>query len=546
MTSSPAGIDCGSTCSASFPPGTGITLTAAPTRARPSPAGPAEDCSGTGTCTLTLNSNTSVTAASSRPRSPLLVNKSGTGTGGVTSSPDWDRLWIDVFRVVPARNAPCTLTAAAAAGSTFTGWSGGGCSGTGTCTVTLNVSTTVTAGFSLPVPNPTLTVTKSGTGTGGVTSSPPGINCGATCSASFPTRDERHAHRRAPTPASTFAGWSGGGCSGTGTCTLTLNANTTVTAAFSVTGSGPTYPQAVAADSPISYWRLNELSGTTAADSAGASPGTYSGATLGGAGLAGEHVEQGRARLPASGKVTVASTAALSPPTKVSVEAWIKPSALPAAARSRRWRRRPSRTRCSSTDRSSEFTIMQAGTRRRLQAPAGAVAVGGVYHVVGTYDGTTQRLYINGAQVASAALTGAITTNANPFYIASWNGSSEFFRGTIDEVAVYPTALSADAGVEPLLGRHHVARRARAEAPASTQLVAVSELAASRHAAVGGSTPVAVAFDAGLHRAYVTGNAGRGHAAGTGVTIFDTRTWRALGTVNTSPTAGASASRSTR
>src|SRR5207247_10788895 len=33
---------------------------------------------------------------------------------------------------------------------------------------------------------------------------------------------------------STFAGWSGGGCSGTGTCAVTMSAATTVTATFNV------------------------------------------------------------------------------------------------------------------------------------------------------------------------------------------------------------------------------------------------------------------------------------------------------------------------
>ena len=69
--------------------------------------------------------------------------------------------------------------------------------------------------------------------------------------------------------------------------------------------------------------------------------------------------------------------------------------------------------------------------------------VGSVYHVVGTYDGTTQRLYVNGTQVASAALTGAITANTTSVYIGSWNGTSEFFQGTIDEVAIYGAALTA-------------------------------------------------------------------------------------------------------
>ena len=39
----------------------------------------------------------------------------------------------------------------------------------------------------------------------------------------------------APAAGSTFAGWSGAGCSGTGTCVVTINAATSVTAQFVVT-----------------------------------------------------------------------------------------------------------------------------------------------------------------------------------------------------------------------------------------------------------------------------------------------------------------------
>jgi hypothetical protein len=85
---------------------------------------------------------------------------------------------------------------------------------------------------------------------------------------------------------------------------------------------------------------------------------------------------------------------------------------------------------------------MQSGTRRRTQAPQGAIVAGQAYHVVGTYDGTATRLYVNGAQVATTALTGGATLNANPLMIGSWDGSSEFFRGVIDEPAVYAGALS--------------------------------------------------------------------------------------------------------
>ena len=67
---------------------------------------------------------------------------------------------------------------------------------------------------------------------------------------------------------------------------------------------------------------------------------------------------------------------------------------------------------------------------------------GHAYHVVGTYDGTTQRLYVNGSQVASSAFSGAMSVNTNPVVVGSWDTASEFFNGTVDDVAVYAKTLS--------------------------------------------------------------------------------------------------------
>lgn len=130
-----------------------------------------------------------------------------------------------------------TLTATPAAGSVFSGWNGGNCVGTGTCQVTGNV--TVTATFALPPPPNTFTVTVSpvGTGSGTVTSTPAGINCGATCSGNF--QDGTIVTFAAtPNSGSTFTGWSGGGCTGVGPCVVSTAA--TVTASFDgpVSGGG--------------------------------------------------------------------------------------------------------------------------------------------------------------------------------------------------------------------------------------------------------------------------------------------------------------------
>jgi len=99
-----------------------------------------------------------------------------------------------------------------------------------TCQVSISGDKNVTATFDV---QPRLDVSTAGTGSGSVTSSPAGIECGATCSGLF---DHGTSVTLTATPAasSTFTGWSGGGCSGTGTCDVTLNADTTVTATFAL------------------------------------------------------------------------------------------------------------------------------------------------------------------------------------------------------------------------------------------------------------------------------------------------------------------------
>ncbi len=62
MTSSPAGIDCGSDCSEAYATGTAVTLTAAPGGTLPVFLGWAGDCTGTGGCTVTMDGDKSVIA----------------------------------------------------------------------------------------------------------------------------------------------------------------------------------------------------------------------------------------------------------------------------------------------------------------------------------------------------------------------------------------------------------------------------------------------------------------------------------------------------
>ncbi|MHB1045548.1 MAG: SMP-30/gluconolactonase/LRE family protein [Thermoanaerobaculia bacterium] len=84
----------------------------------------------------------------------------------------------------------------------------------------------------------TLTVTRNGTGTGSVFSSPLGVNCGATCNASYPIGTVVTLTPVA-NPGATFTGWSGA-CTGTGACSVTMSAARSVNATFAL---APVLPQ---------------------------------------------------------------------------------------------------------------------------------------------------------------------------------------------------------------------------------------------------------------------------------------------------------------
>jgi len=98
-------------------------------------------------------------------------------------------------------------------------------------------------GFGPTLPAARLQVTLSGTGSGAVTSEPAGINCAGACAAEFDSGSEV-VLTAVPAAGSVFAGWSGGGCSGSGLCHLTLAAAATVDAEFV---PAPAVPAAVSA-----------------------------------------------------------------------------------------------------------------------------------------------------------------------------------------------------------------------------------------------------------------------------------------------------------
>jgi phospholipase C len=247
INSNPTGITCGQACSASFASGTQVTLTETAAASSSFAGWTGGSCSGSNpTCTLTLRASQQVTASfNGVPNAAqLTVSATGAGTGTITSNPSGISC-APTCSTSFASGTQITLSATAGANSTFAGWTGGGCSGNSpTCTFTLSASQQVNASFNTTAV--VLTVIPAGTGAGTIASTPSGINCAPTCSASFASGTQVTLSATAGAN-STFAGWTGSGCSGNSpTCTFTLSANQQVTSSFSSTQSAPVLTEILA------------------------------------------------------------------------------------------------------------------------------------------------------------------------------------------------------------------------------------------------------------------------------------------------------------
>src|SRR5207253_3218237 len=181
----PPQINCGTTCSASYPTGTVVTLTAQAAAGSTFAGWSNCDTVSNTTCSVTMNASRSVTATFNPQGVALTVMPTGTGGGAVGSAETPPAT--DCEATCTATSASydsgttVTLSATPASGSTFASWSGCDTVSGPTCTVTMNAARSVTATFNAQ--RFTLTVSKAGTGSGVVTSSesPPQIDCEATC-----------------------------------------------------------------------------------------------------------------------------------------------------------------------------------------------------------------------------------------------------------------------------------------------------------------------------------------------------------------------------
>ncbi|MGA9392622.1 MAG: hypothetical protein WBV69_19495, partial [Candidatus Sulfotelmatobacter sp.] len=227
ISSSPSGISCPSSCSATFAYNASVTLTETPGTGYTFTSWSGGGCSGSAlTCTVTMNAAQSVTATFTINNYAL--TQTVIGGGSINSSPAGISC-PSACSTNFAYNTNVILTPTPNTGYSFSSWSGA-CSGSAGCTVAMTSAQSVTATFAIN--SETLTVTVSGTGS--ISSSPAGIlNCtagGGTCSATFDYGTV------VTLPETDSFGWYLNGLTNTtcggGACTITLTANTTVAATF--------------------------------------------------------------------------------------------------------------------------------------------------------------------------------------------------------------------------------------------------------------------------------------------------------------------------
>lgn len=226
VTSNPAGIDCGNSCSHDFDEGAQVILTATPAAGSEFVAwGGDADCEDG---SVTLNDDVLCHPNFKLiPRYTLTIGGSSSdGSGTVTSLPLGIDCGADCSEVF-AENTTVILTATPDVGSAFRGWIGDtACEGS---MVTMTRTITCYPVFDR-LPIYTLTISTSGTGTGSVTSSPVGIDCGADCTEDY-IGGTTVIMTATADPGSEFAGWTGDAICADG---VQVNADVTCNAVFNL------------------------------------------------------------------------------------------------------------------------------------------------------------------------------------------------------------------------------------------------------------------------------------------------------------------------
>jgi hypothetical protein len=194
----------------------------------------------------------------------------------------------------------------------------------------------------------------------------------------------------------------------------------------------------------VSRWKLDEMTGNATADTTGTNPGTLSGPTRMPGGFPGaQYANPGSVRFDGDNDFVALGTRNLPANNRSqTVTFWFNVSATPGG----------SQICVALTDGQEGGSRLKLGFRGGRVAAweggegdlaAGAAVEPGWHHYAYSFDGTTHRLYIDGALAGMStnpADNGAVT-NAR---LGAGYDNAENFSGQIDEVRVYNRALRPD------------------------------------------------------------------------------------------------------
>ena len=228
-----------------------------------------------------------------------------------------------------------------------------------------------------------------------------------------------------------------------GSNTVTKTGYITVTASGGSIVGGSSGGTGVSTAGLVAAYGFDETSGTQVSDTSGkGNHGTLSNATRT------TQAKFGRA-LSFSGSnslVTVSDSNSLDLTSGMTLSAWVYPTTWASGWKTVMMKERSGGLAYaleSNSDAGLPNSTLSIGGYDR-QLTAGSHLPSNTWtHLAATYDGTTQRLYVNGVQVGSRAQTGTLAVSANPLRIGGntvW--ANEYFQGLIDEVRIYNRALS--------------------------------------------------------------------------------------------------------